>query len=271
MGLPSHFHTARSLISTGDKSNHVATLHFPQMLYYWPYTVFFSFPLILPPLLGPVVRRLPRSRFRTLCDDNLVGHSSVPTPSLLTAMGFILAGLAAVHFNTIVHPFTRADNRHYVFYVFRILLRHPAIKYAAVPLYYLSAWSVISSLGLGAKKQANTESGRKAQNVASRPETRQPCQASFIIVWLATTALSVISAPLVEPRYFILPWTIWRLHVLQISASLPGRSNGKRSYDMRLFLETAWHLVVNAVTGYVFLFHGFSWTSEPGKVQRFMY
>jgi hypothetical protein len=54
--------------------------------------------------------------------------------------------LLAVHFNTIIHPFTLADNRHFVFYVFRILLRHPVFKYAVAPVYITCAWLVISVL-----------------------------------------------------------------------------------------------------------------------------
>jgi hypothetical protein len=54
--------------------------------------------------------------------------------------------LLATHFNTIIHPFTLADNLHYVFYVFRILLLHPAFKYAAIPVYITFAWLVINAL-----------------------------------------------------------------------------------------------------------------------------
>jgi alpha-1,2-glucosyltransferase len=43
--------------------------------------------------------------------------------------------LLAIHFNTIIHPFTLADNLHYVLYVFRILLLHLAFKYAAILVY----------------------------------------------------------------------------------------------------------------------------------------
>ncbi|KAK1074498.1 glucosyltransferase [Friedmanniomyces endolithicus] len=40
----------------GDKANHTATLHLPQMLYLWPFITFFSWPLLLPYLLlTPVV------------------------------------------------------------------------------------------------------------------------------------------------------------------------------------------------------------------------
>ena len=55
-------------------------------------------------------------------------------PRLLPLVIFICGGLVAVHFNTIVHPYTLADNRHYVFYVFKILRRYPALKYLAVPV-----------------------------------------------------------------------------------------------------------------------------------------
>ena len=42
-------------------------------------------------------------------------------------------------------------------------------------------------------------------------------------------------------------------------------------HDHRLWLETVWFLIVNGVTCYVFLFKGFEWPQEKGKVQRFMW
>lgn len=41
--------------------------------------------------------------------------------------------------------------------------------------------------------------------------------------------------------------------------------------DYALWIETLWFLVINAVTGYIFLYWGFEWASEPGAVQRFMW
>ena len=38
-----------------------------------------------------------------------------------------------------------------------------------------------------------------------------------------------------------------------------------------LWLETAWFMLVNVATGYVFLYRDFSWPQEPGKVQRFLW
>ena len=42
-------------------------------------------------------------------------------------------------------------------------------------------------------------------------------------------------------------------------------------HDHRLWLETIWFLAVNLTTGYIFLYWGFAWPQEPGKVQRFMW
>lgn len=42
-------------------------------------------------------------------------------------------------------------------------------------------------------------------------------------------------------------------------------------HDHRLWLETVWFLVVNAVTGWIFLNKGFTWLQEPQNVQRFMW
>lgn len=245
--------------------------------------------------------------------------------------------LAIVHFNTIVHPFTLADNRHYVFYVFRLLLGvHPAIKYAATLVYFLCGWAVISAFGFStvqtppkllqvpstgkpgtpaaastateqrkesrqSLRAARKTAAKKGQPAQQKPEPispevyariqehliqrqkQQPVspRVSFVLVWLAATALSLVTAPLVEPRYFIIPWVMWRLH-LPPSPTLsstrqqpPSDESGRARADLATyapkFLETLWFIVINAVTGYVFLYKGFEWPQEPGKIQRFMW
>lgn len=231
------------------------------MLYLWPYMVFFSLPLALPSLLQPVLPNLP-THLRSLIETNLAGRSSPTIPSALAAILFSTFAFAAVHLNTIIHPYTLADNRHYVFYVFRLLLRHPAVKYLAVGVYYTCALLTIRILG-APPSTAPTSSAKKTPKTPKVNSTRQtPVQISFVIVWTATTALSVITAPLVEPRYFIIPWVMWRLHV-------PADQN--RATTVRLALETVWLLAVNTGVGYMFLNREFEWASEPGKVQRFMW
>ncbi|OAP59964.1 hypothetical protein AYL99_04966 [Fonsecaea erecta] len=260
----------------GDRDNHIATIHLAQMLYIWPAIVFFSWPVLL-----PLFSDLQRLRQRL--------------PRVTTSLSFLLLMLAVVRFNTIIHPFTLADNRHYTFYVFAILRKHWLIRYAAVPVYYLCACMALGSLG-GATD--TTRSPSKSARILYGDDT---VRVSFILVWLVATSLSLMAAPLVEPRYFLIPWLTWRLAVPEYiapSAEKRKRSElettkgasppGHRSMDalpsrsaIQSLLETAaahsawleigWYMVVNAVTCYMFLYRGFEWSQEPGNVQRFMW
>jgi alpha-1,2-glucosyltransferase len=252
----------------GDKSNHIATVHTPQMLYVWPYIAFFSVPIIAPSILKLFLVSL---RKRSLMKRNSSAWSRVLTVALFTILG-----LASVHWNTIIHPFTLSDNRHYVFYVFRILMRHWLVKYLAVPVYVICGWSVIASLGstnsgITVKQNATHKQGTgSTESLIPGPNCNS---IGFVLIWIATTALSVVTAPLVEPRYFIVPWVIWRMHVplMGIFRVRIGQKAFVIDGQMILWLETAWFLLINAMTGYLFLYKTFEWPAEPGKLQRFMW
>jgi alpha-1,2-glucosyltransferase len=232
-----------------------------------------------------------------------------PSPSLLIAHAALLAlgtifALIAIRYNTIIHPFTLADNRHYTFYIFKILRQYPLLKYLAAPLYIICASLVIYTLGtLTDQPTPSTSSGENSiRSISTKTKAQTAddttlawvspfgCRVSFVMVWLATTTLSLVSAPLVEPRYCILPWLFWRLHVPSIQPSESRDSPPKVENDttkgvtkndwfwavicredVRIWVETAWFTLINLVTGYVFLYRGFEWASEPGKVQRFMW
>ena len=337
------------------------------MIYIWPYFAFFSWPLLYRHFILAIVR--PPS------------FHVYPRGRIVSAT--IAAMLVVVRYNTIVHPFTLADNRHYMFYVFRILLRHPWIKYFAVLIYTVCAWGTLAALGgpptarqvpqlettprkrklleeepfppspqlnsnptKGSKSQESTlpkpnprkrklpeeepfppspqlnSSPTKASKSqkSTLPPSPQPAfspsmtemlqqdaippspskmqkmqkmqvaghRASFILVWLLATALSIITTPLVEPRYLIVPWLVWRLHMAnprpEKDYALAKRPDGVgkslfeafkavlyKRHDHRLWLETMWFLTINLATGYIFLYWGFEWPQEPGKVQRFMW
>ena len=253
---------------SGDKENHIASIHLPQMLYIWPCIVFFSWPVLIPTVAKVSRAKLPRISIAVL------------------VMG---AMLAVVHLNTIVHPFTLADNRHYIFYIFRILLRHPVVRYAVVPVYFLCAWLVIASLGqVPGNSDSTTYSRVKRRwkqierSPKELPKPYEPTRASFVLVWLAATTLSLVTAPLVEPRYFIVPWLVWRIQVPVESWYAPLEKEQepaegivhrvlKIAFANRLWIETVWYLLINIVTCYVFLYKGFQWPQEPGSVQRFMW
>ncbi|KAL1953743.1 hypothetical protein VTO42DRAFT_2307 [Malbranchea cinnamomea] len=297
----------------GHKEFHTAGLHLPQMLYIWPYFMFFSWPIILLPWLASVWQ------YFTAASSRHYQSSFLPRLDLATCcVGFMLV---VVHFNTIVHPFTLADNRHYVFYVFRILRRHLLVKYAVTPIYFICAWLCFRAFGQTVSHNqhqheshspetksefmtATATSKRKPSNRTSpttettkeitahiNDPTQDQIRVSFVLVWLASTSLSLITAPLVEPRYFIIPWVMWRLHVPRTSTWLDGRLKILRSTErsskpddnnnktgqatylilLPLVAELAWYVSINGVTGYIFLRKGFEWPQEPGKVQRFMW
>ncbi len=285
------------------------------MLYIWPYFMFFSFPLLYPYILNSII---PQASLPAPLRSGSTKHQ---LPRVVVAIPIMAIMLATVHFNTIVHPFTLADNRHYVFYVFRILLRHPSIKYLAVPVYFVCAWAAITALGgLPNEHQPTASHLREKKVTNNKPDPSNsspqnpPHQANtitFVLVWLLATSLSLITAPLVEPRYFIVPWLIWRLHIptpppestttpppttssppttsppptttTSPPTTAPRNNNTTinpldqlksalyKEYDHRLWLETAWFLAVNGVTGYVFLYRGFEWEQEGGVVMRFMW
>lgn len=320
------------LTGLGHKEFHTAGLHLSQMLYIWPYFVFFSWPI----LLGPVINLLIPNAYLPKFLNYGFPKQQKGLPFLFTTLAVIPVFLAVVHFNTIVHPFTLADNRHYVFYVFRILRSHPAVKYAAVLVYFYCAWAVISAFGFStsappprlmqaspstAAAPANQAPGEQKQetkkprrerraeakkagkaskapapaqepispeafarvqeHIAQRQKLEGPPRVSFVLIWLVATALSLITAPLVEPRYFIIPWVMWRLHVP--AQPTPAVYRFQRPEDpnavlvanaityLPQFMETLWFLAINVVTGYVFLYKGFEWPQEPGRVQRFMW
>lgn len=332
---------------SGHKEFHTAGVHLAQMLYIWPYFAFFSWPLLVIPVINWV---LPKSALPKYLDYGLPNKQK-QFPKLLTALIVLPIMLAIVHFNTIVHPFTLADNRHYVFYVFRLLLGvHPAVKYAAVLVYFACGWAVIYAYGFtislapprliqvprpGAAaapapapatpepnaeqkpaenrktRRANEKAAtKKGQQQAQTPKQKQKQQqpdpisaeayakvqeslikrqkeqpgvprASFILVWFAATTLSLVTAPLVEPRYFIIPWVMWRLHLPQAPGlaafrkQKPQNEKERELVDLATnapkFIETIWFVIINVVTGYLFLYKGFEWPQEPGKIQRFMW
>jgi alpha-1,2-glucosyltransferase len=279
----------------GDKANHVPAIHTPQLLYLWPYLVFFSWPFAYQHLVRVPLTFIAHLPMVADLEHFLLFKRRALLPRILVLVLFIAGALLAVRFNTIIHPFTLADNRHYVFYVFRLLRHKWWIRYAAVPAYIACAWLSIQALGSAPQdrtkpsgpqdptppkeRDAKTASRGSPRRLLPLPDTTQSANTSFLIIWLLTTTLTLISAPLVEPRYFILPWIFFRLH-LPLSHPQQDQRSPKHAglvtklwsqHDKRLWLETLWFAAVNAGTMWMFLHKGFEWEQEPGNVQRFMW
>ena len=274
------------------------------MLYIWPYISFFSFPTLLPSLIPTVHTAIP-PRLRSYLPQSLrqlpsTKHFSV-FRQLAIAVGFVAITVPVIKYNTLVHPFTLADNRHFTFYVFRLLLKHPATKYLVAPVYFTLSFACIHALGgvespkSSATPQSPPATSRQVPTSTLRnQDSARSTRVSFAIIWLVTSALSLITAPLVEPRYFIIPWVIWRLNVpVPPEVYFPKRpttSSRKQNTSSNdglipqiiertvslvqkhsLALETIWFLAINAGVGYIFLNWGFEWSQDKGVVQRFMW
>lgn len=97
----------------------------------------------------------------------------------------------------------------------------------------------------------------------------------------------LVPTPLVEPRYFIVPYIILRLHLAarpsnpakrETPAELrrktdPWAVKGQQEERKRqnwLLVEFAWYFVINMVTVYVFLTVKFTWPGWEGHM-RFMW
>lgn len=87
-----------------------------------------------------------------------------------------------IQYGTVVHPFILADNRHYTFYIWRrIVTPHGGLL--VLPLYWL-AWRWFAS----------TLEFRKLRTW----------------VFLGALVAVLVPTPLMEPRYYIVPYIVWR-------------------------------------------------------------
>lgn len=262
-------------IVLGDKTNHQAGLHIMQLPYFalftslfaWPYIFCFeagassSHRIILPWIQGQI-----RS----------VVYHAIGTRRRAVQFAILLLGLAGmVRWGTVLHPFLLADNRHYAFYFRRRLLSMPLTRYALILPYALSAriwWDKMMQV----------------HNIL------------WTIGLLGSTALVLVPSPLLEPRYFIVPYLIVRLNLpFPHSAELDVRSiRGTTQTDeppppyeeqgghaphppvpvqahkvVRRYaaVELAWSTALNIITMYIFLYRPFTWPQEPGRAQRFMW
>jgi alpha-1,2-glucosyltransferase len=125
VGLLAAFAKYNDGIVLGDRSNHVAIMHFPQVLYF---TLFcFAFlPLDITQYLKYIqitLRRLTKSL------------GALTTFSILLILYYYL-----VHNYTYAHPFMLADNRHYIFYIWKnFYARFELFRYLMIVPYAFSS------------------------------------------------------------------------------------------------------------------------------------
>ncbi|KAJ7275481.1 glucosyltransferase [Mycena haematopus] len=192
-------------IVLGDKSNHIPSLHIPQVYYFLAFSVAFGWPVLISGeggvlgLLGEVQTRMFGTKLR------------ISVTVLACAIMAVTVNLFTIH-----HPFLLSDNRHYTFYIWhRIYMRYPA-PYLLIPIYIACAWAWFLRVG--------------AQQTI--------LQTLVLPIFLLPTLLPT---PLLEPRYFLIPYILLRSQVPKVPT-------------WSLVLEGGWYAAINAATMWVFLY-----------------
>ncbi|KAI8636062.1 alpha-2-glucosyltransferase Alg10 [Parasitella parasitica] len=201
-------------IVLGDRSNHAAGLHFPQIFYYSSFLSFFAAPWTLS--CAPVLK--------------LFGIKS-----LIYGAASTLIALFLVYKFTHEHPFILSDNRHYTFYVWhRVYKRHWIVRYGLAPVYTVSEFL----------------------NIRAFSE-----HTSFLLAlgYFVALMLSLVPSPLLEFRYFIIPFLFYMVHI------------PPPTQMMRAVVGLGLYLSIHVITVYLFVYKPFIWTDQPDRLQRFLW
>ncbi|TYZ62605.1 hypothetical protein PybrP1_002365 [[Pythium] brassicae (nom. inval.)] len=206
-------------IVVGDKSNHEASVHGAQLLYF-----------VVVAATGFGVSLFTPSNIRRFA-DSVQRSAKEPKQAAFMACTVALV-LVTIAFFSPVHKFMLADNRHYTFYVWRKFFRkHALAKFLPTSLYLFFGWRCCSELR----------------------RNRTPL---WMLVYGIAVALVLVPTPLVEPRYYLLPFILFHLNT------------GKQP-PLQLWTTTFAYAVVNAITIFVFLTKPYTWVD--GTVARFMW
>ncbi|KAI3953111.1 hypothetical protein MKW98_020306 [Papaver atlanticum] len=205
-------------IVLGAKEAHTASLHFAQIMY---------FALVSALAMSPFY--FSYRQCSMLCKSLWKNRPLSLFQVVLVSIG----GFLSVHYFSIAHPYLLADNRHYTFYIWRRVIQyHWLMKYLLIPLYVYSWLSIIHDLGKGRQK-------------------------IWVLVFLLACAGVLVPAPLIEFRYYTIPFYFLILH---------SQINDYRSW----LLMGVMYAAVNIFTMWMFLFRPFHWSHEPGT-QRFIW
>ena len=204
-------------IAVGDKNHHKVCLNFPQIFYFACFTAFFSFPHLISPSM--IYGTL--SYFLSLNQRRY--HSAVII--VLFAVYYLIQNF------TYVHPYLLADNRHYTFYVWKNIYKtYPGAKVALIPIYLLAMTMIFVSID------------------RSR---------LWKIVYGVCVAVVLIPQGLLEFRYFIVPYLMFRIHL-------------RKPELWRLGSEFIIYAAINYFTVWAFLKKPFKWPNS-NDTQRFMW
>lgn len=137
-----------------------------------------------------------------------------------------------VKWNTLVHPYLLADNRHYIFYIWqRFYHRYNWFRYAMCPVYVLAL--MLMHRGI------------------------QHLRFSFKLMFWLSVFLVLCFQRLLEVRYFLIPFVLFRLNT---------RPNLKNRLPQ--WLELGFYVILNALAFYIFFTKEIKWKDfkEPQRI-----
>ncbi|KAI9587063.1 putative Dol-P-Glc:Glc(2)Man(9)GlcNAc(2)-PP-Dol alpha-1,2-glucosyltransferase [Glossina fuscipes] len=198
-------------IVLGDKRAHVAALHIPQLFYFATFTCIFA--------ITNTSQRI-EIALRTILHRKL------------TFVCLLIISLIIIKYNTLVHPYLLADNRHYTFYIWqRFYGRYIWFKYAMCPIYVICLTIIYQSI--------------------------EHLNRNFTIMFYVAVFLSLCFQRLLEVRYFLIPFVLFRLHIKpNIRSRIPQ------------WLELSIYVAINALTFYIFFTKEIRWKDykEPQRI-----
>ena len=134
---------------------------------------------------------------------------------------------------TYAHPYLLADNRHYTFYIWRkVIDRAFWTRYVLLPAYIYGGFCLLYHL--------------------------RRCGIMFKAFYPIFVILNLSPQLLMEFRYFIIPFLLYRLQVRALSWP-------------KLIAEFLLFSAINAATIYLYVKKPFRWEHEPEEIQRFMW
>ncbi|KAL9655170.1 hypothetical protein ABK040_008945 [Willaertia magna] len=205
-------------LTVGDKSNHIAIFHLPQLFYFTMFICFMDPVLLLQNLINLFNYLKQQSFTKNLKYLSLF----ILSIGILTLLNY--------HFQY-VHLFIKSDNRHYVFYLFRkvfkIHLNNGIIHWVncllVSPIYFAGFYLLIINL----KEKSNL----------------------WKLCFVMCVILNICPLPLVEFRYFIIPYYFFHL---QRDANNNETISHQQEYRIEL-LTILYYLLINTLTIYLFL------------------
>ncbi|GLI60555.1 hypothetical protein VaNZ11_002713 [Volvox africanus] len=201
----------------GDKEAHKAVRHGAQLLYFAGWTALMLWPELLTNAMASLRDTVRR---RTLVSV------------VVAAVAAVAAAAAVGRMSTIVHPYMLADNRHYVFYLWRRLLgRGTNAKYILAPA-YAAAWALLLA---GLLRRVSV---------------------LWVAGFVACLVAQLLPAGLLELRYFTPGFFMVALHL-----EPPTR--------LQAAVMVSMYGAINLATMYMFLYRPFEFAD--GSVARFIW